>query len=354
MNRRERVHTALSKEKPDRPPLQISFTKEFGERLSAHYGVYDNHTPMAGNSISLEELSYQDMLLHAVGWVNGYFSSEEPHFTDEWGVAYERIPYTTKFGTGSYAEVMSHPLQQDSDISSYRSPDPTRPELYHKAFQLLDLYKDDWFMVGCAVTTIFETGCALRGMEQLLMDFLLDSDLAESILDIPYQYHAEVAKQLTRMGYDMIRLGDDVGGQEHMIMSPETWRKHLKPRMASLISDLKHINPNVYVGYHSDGNIEPIIPDLIEIGLDVLNPIQPKCMNAAEIKKKYGENLTLWGTIDEQETLPFKTPKDVWHEVKDRIEFCGYNGGLILGPTHHVQLDTPIENFEAMIHSAIE
>jgi uroporphyrinogen-III decarboxylase len=199
------------------------------------------------------------------------------------------------------------------------------------------------------VTTIFETAWALRGLETLLMDMLADPDLADAILDIPFRYHLTAAKRLARMGVDMIWTGDDVGAQNAMLISPETWRRFLKPRMAAFISEVKAIRPAIKIAYHSDGNIEPIIPELIEIGLDVLNPIQPASMDPAAIKRRYGDKLCFWGTIDEQNTLPFGSPEDVRREVRQRIETVGKSGGLIIGPTHHVQLDTPIENFEAMV-----
>ena len=136
-----------------------------------------------------------------------------------------------------------------------------------------------------------------------------------------------------------------------MLISPQQWRHIFKPKMANFISTLKKINPNLKVAYHCDGNILPIIPDLIEIGLDVLNPIQPASMDPAKIKKDFGDKLCFWGTLDEQHTLPFGTPKDVENQVKERLKTIGKNGGLILGPTHHVQLDTPMENFWAMVNT---
>ena len=140
-----------------------------------------------------------------------------------------------------------------------------------------------------------------------------------------------------------------MGTQNKMMISPNMWRKYFKPRMANFISELKGINPAVKVAYHTDGNVEPIIPELIEIGLDVLNPVQPVSMDPAKIKKEYGDILCFWGTIDEQYTLPFGSPQEVANEVKLRLETVGYNGGLILAPTHSVQLDTPLENFWAMV-----
>jgi uroporphyrinogen-III decarboxylase len=103
------------------------------------------------------------------------------------------------------------------------------------------------------------------------------------------------------------------------------------------------------VAYHSDGDVSRIIPELVEIGLDVLNPIQPASMDPAEIKRLYGDKLCFWGTIDEQQTLPFGSPQEVRGEVIERLRTAGKGGGLILAPTHHVQLDTPLENFWAMV-----
>ena len=149
----------------------------------------------------------------------------------------------------------------------------------------------------------------------------------------------------------MIWTGDDFGAQNTMVISPKVWRKFFKPKMSNFIASLKEINPDVKVAYHSDGNVYPIIPDLIEIGLDVLNPIQPASMDPAQIKKDFGNSLCFWGTIDEQHTLPFGSPADVEAEVQKRLLTIGENGGLIIGPTHHVQLDTPMENFWAMVNT---
>ena len=136
-----------------------------------------------------------------------------------------------------------------------------------------------------------------------------------------------------------------------MMISPKTWRKYLKPRMARFISELKTINPDIKIAYHSDGNISRIIPELIEIGIDVLNPIQPASMDPTQIKNEFGDRLCFWGSIDEQQTLPFGTSADVEAEVKRRLETIGRRGGLMLAPTHHVQLDTPLENFWAMVNT---
>ena len=355
MKPRDRVKLALNHERPDRCPMQISFTPEFAERLRADMQIKGEqvHNPHGGgNTYELERSLGEDMLLTSVGWANSYYMDDKPYI-DEWGVGWDVHPYETPFGVGHYTEMVSHPLADDSAISSYRSPDPHRTELYVASEQMLSTFKDEYWIVGVTVTTIFETAWALRGLEQMMLDMAMEPDLANQILDFPYQYHLAAAKKLVEMGVDMIWTGDDVGSQDQMMISPRMWREFFKPRMADFISELKAINPDVKVAYHTDGYVEPIIPELIEIGLDVLNPIQPASMDPADIKKKFGDKLSFWGSIDEQHTLPFGSPEDVATEVRQRLETVGYNGGLILSPTHHVQLDTPLENFWAMVNTIV-
>jgi uroporphyrinogen decarboxylase len=355
MRHRDRVLMALHHETPDRCPMQVSFTPEFAERLRADLQLKGEklHNPHGGgNPYDLEQALGEDMLLTSVGWANSYYLGPEP-YVDEWGIGWKAQPYETPFGNGYYTEINHHPLAEDDAILSYRPPDPDHPELYTEAERVLREYQEEYWIVGVTVTTIFETAWALRGLQQMLIDFLADPDLADRILELPYQYHLMAAKRLVAMGVDMIWTGDDVGAQHGMLISPRHWRRFLKPRMAAFVAELKAINPDVKIAYHSDGNILPIIPELAEIGIDILNPIQPACMSPAEIKRQFGDRLCFWGSIDEQHTLPFGTPASVAAEVIDRLNTIGKDGGLILGPTHHVQLDTPMGNFWAMVNTIV-
>lgn len=341
--------------------MQISFSPEFAERLRADpqvravVGSDRSHDASRLNDdrFELERAIDEDLLLVSVGWLTSYNQPGET-YVDEWGVSWRSQPYETPFGIGCYTEMVNHPLDSDTSIESYIPPDPNRPELYEDAERVLRDFQDQYWIVGVTKTTIFETAWALRGYEQLLMDLVADPDLAERILDIPYQYHLAAAERLTRMGVDMIWAGDDIGMQTGMLMSPAIWRRMLKPRMAQFIARLKAINPALKVAYHTDGMVWDVIPDLIEIGLDVLNPIQPRCMDPAEIKRRFGDRLCFWGSIDEQATLPFGTPDQVRAEVRERIATIGKGGGLILSPTHNVQLDTPMDNFWAMVQTIRE
>ena len=310
---------ALHHEEPDRCPMQISFTPEFASRLKDDLELTDEdfHNPHGGgNTYMLERTLDEDMLLTSVGWANSYYATEVysedgVSYTDEWGVGWKNVEYETRFGKGRYTEIVGHPLADDDAIDSYQPPDPNRPELYVEAERVIKEYKDEYWIVGVTVTTVFETAWALRGYERTLMDLAVHPDLIEKLFDIPFNYHLTAAKRLVEMGVDMIWIGDDVGAQDRMLISPEAWRRFFKPRMATFISALKSINPDVKVAYHSDGNISPIIPDLIEIGLDVLNPIQPRSMDPEKVKKEYGDKLCFWGSLDEQYTLPFGTLAEV-------------------------------------------
>ena len=353
MKPRERVQMALNHETPDRCPMQISFTPEFAARLQRDMELQGRvaHNPHGGgNTYDLERALGEDVLLTSVGWANSYYMDDKP-YVDEWGIGWGVQPYHTPYGTGHYTEIISHPLAESDAIASYKAPDPQRSDLYLDAEQALREFGADYWIVGVTVTTIFETAWALRGLEQILIDMAVDHDLAHHLLDIPYHYHLTAAKKLVEMGVDMIWIGDDVGSQHEMLISPRMWRRYFKNRMANFIGELKAINPAVKVAYHSDGDISRIIPELIEIGLDVLNPIQPASMDPAEIKRQFGDRLSFWGTIDEQHTLPFGSPAEVQAEVRERLATVGKDGGLILAPTHHVQLDTPLDNFWAMVNT---
>ena len=357
MKHRERILITLSHEEPDRCPMYIGFTPEFATRLRKHMHLEDSslYNPHGGgNTYDLERALDEDMLLTSVGWVNGYYQDGYQNvdsYQDEWAITWKTVEYETPYGKGKYTEPFGHPLSEDNLLETYLPPDPNRPELYKEAQRVLAEFKDDYWIVGVTPTTIFECAWALRGYEQLMMDLAMQPEKANRVLDIPYSYHKAVTQRLVSMGVDMIWLGDDMGGQKGMLMSPRMWRQFFKPRMADLIASLRLINPQIKIAYHTDGVVYPIIPDLIEIGLDILNPIQPMAMDPVRLKNEFGRDLCFWGSLDIQQTLPFGTPEQVKAEVRTRLQTIGKSGGLLIGPTHNLQLDTPLENFWAMIET---
>jgi uroporphyrinogen decarboxylase len=220
----------------------------------------------------------------------------------------------------------------------------------------------DWHWRGYAVQvelphpsgTLFECAWLLRGLEDLLVDFVIHPTLAAALLDKLTASGIESATRLARAGVDILLTGDDVGTQRGMLMSPKMWRKWLKPRLAEIIAASKGAKPDLIIFYHSDGDIEPIIPELIEIGVDVLNPVQPECMDPVHLKREYGGELAFWGTIGTQTTMPFGTPDEVKATVVERIETVGQGGGLLLAPTHVLEPDVPWENIAAFFEAIDE
>lgn len=352
MKHRERVIKALNFEETDRPPFQATFCPEFADRLRDVYGLdkslpFDPHSGK-WNGYELEILSGHDTLQCSIGWFTGYYLDNKP-YTDEWGVNWRVDSYETPYGKGEFTNLSSAPLASDDAINNYTPPEPNRPELYVNLARLIKEYQEEYYIIGRLHCTIFESAWALRGFDKLLMDFYLNPDLAVRILDLTMEYHLAIAKKMAKMGVDMIWLGDDIGTQDSMLMPPELWQEFLKPRLANVINEIKSTNPKVKVAYHTDGNNYGIIPDLIEIGVEVLNPIQCESMDPKLLKEIYGNKLTFFGAIAVQSTLPFGTPEDVKNEVEQRKQILGKNGGWICAPTHHLQLDTPLENYFALL-----
>lgn len=348
MNHRERIRAALDRREPDRCPMFAGFTPEFRSRLRQDLRWRGWEMTGDDSIYEIERALDEDMLITFVGWALSYYQEGET-YVDEWGIRWQSVAHETRFGKGYYTEMVEHPLADKRAINRYKAPDPLRPELYQDAEFTIQRFKDEYWIVGAVVCTVLEAAWGLRGLEALMMDFAADPEIAERILDIPYQYHLTAAKKLVEMGVDMLWIGDDIGTQHSMLISPATWRRYLKPLMAEFIAELKAINPQVVVAYHSDGYFYPVIPDFIEIGLDVLNPIQPASMDPEQLKQEFGGRLNFWGSVDVQHTLPLGTPSQVMEEVLLRLRTIGKGGGLIIGPTHYVQLDTPLENFWAMV-----
>lgn len=187
----------------------------------------------------------------------------------------------------------------------------------------------------------------LRGMENLLCDYLINRPFIEKLYDKLYGLQGEILRRMTKAGMDMIGFEGDITMQHSLLMGPDTWRAVDKPRLAKVIASCKQINPDIHVFIHSDGDISEIIPDLVEAGCDVIDPIQPEYMDPIKIKKLYGDKITLHRCGSLQKTLPFGTSEDCRKEAIAYIEQCGQNGGLILEASNTISYDVPVENVVA-------
>jgi uroporphyrinogen decarboxylase len=198
---------------------------------------------------------------------------------------------------------------------------------------------------------LFEAAWRLRGLENFLLDLLERPDWAHSLLDRLAALARRNAETLARAGVDVLALDDDVGMPGTMMISPATWRTFFKPRLAQIIEAARRIKPGLRVLYHSDGHFEPIVGDLMEIGVDAINPLQPEHMNAARIRKRFGPGLVLWGTVGRQTTFSFAKPDDIRQEVQQRIEALG-RSGLVLCPAYDVdEPDIPWANVHAFLEA---
>ncbi|MCX7918774.1 MAG: hypothetical protein N3A72_04005 [bacterium] len=209
-------------------------------------------------------------------------------------------------------------------------------------------------VASCWVGHMYEDAWQIRGYEEFLMDMVTQPAWSEYILDRIMERNKQVAIAGANAGVDFLHTGDDVANQRTLMFSLELWRRFMKPRWAEVFAAAKSIKPDIQIKYHSDGNIEMIIPELIEIGVTILNPIQPECLNPIEVKRKYGTQVVLDGTLGTQTIFPFGTPDDVRKVVQENIHTLGYDGALILAPTHILEPEVPIENIIAFIHAVTE
>jgi uroporphyrinogen decarboxylase len=199
---------------------------------------------------------------------------------------------------------------------------------------------------------LFETAWRLRGWSQFMVDLKRNPELAHTLLDQLTAMTVATALILVRAGVDILGLDDDVGAPAHMIIGPDTWRRFLRPRLETIIRSGRALNPDLKIFYHSDGYIEPIIPELIEIGVDVIHPVQPDVMDPDRLKARFGDRLAFWGTVGTQATWGWPNAEAIRAEVRHRIETVGQGGGLILGPAYDLEPRIPWENIVAFFEAA--
>ena len=347
MTSRERVLAAIAREVPDRVPVDISwgltplvkevFRQKTGQTdYLAYFGVDTRHARIANTQCPHDFSSY--FAEHADG---------ERMRIGEWGIG--SVPLTD---SDLHFQRVASPLKNArsvGDVADFPLPDITadyRMDLFRS--QVKEFISGGFAACGPMTNTLFETAWQIRGHEEFFMDMLERPDMTECLLDRLTALRVRQARLFAEAGVDVLMLGDDVAMQTGMMMHPDLWRTWFKPRLAAIIDAARGVRPGLPVFYHSDGNPTAIIDDLIEIGVTILNPVQPECVDPAALKEKYGDRLAFWGTMGIQHTLPFGTPADVCREVKTRIETVGKGGGLLLGPSHMIEPEVPWENLAAL------
>jgi uroporphyrinogen decarboxylase len=356
MNSKQRVRNALTRKVlPDRVPVQFDLCKSLLEQFGARTGI-----PVSYSRSYYEDVTYRisanelrtalgsDCVVVGAGLPAGYDHPKmsDGSFTNEFGMV-------MKPGILYYA-VIGMPFAGAagaSEVRSLRFPDPLAEGRFDNAMRDIARFQNDYFIIGDLELTMFEMAWHMTGMEKFMVDMSAGEEYIEVLLDRVLAFSIGVGKRLVELGVDGVWTGDDFGAQNGMLISPRMWRRYFKPRMAELWAELKRSNPDVLIMYHSDGAIEPILNDLIEIGLEVFNPVQPNVPGhePEQLKAKYGDRLSFWGAIDQQQLLPFGTPEEIEADIKAKIEVLGRDGGYMCSPAHIVQADTSTENVEAFI-----
>lgn len=355
MTPRGRVLAILNRQPVDRIPVDLWHTPEIGQLLRAHFGAADDlalYRAMQLDKIVWDFIDYRTGDGASAGAQSGA-GAEGAGDRTMWGVPLRGI----QAGAAHYAEFGDAPMK---DCDSPRQldeypwwPQPDRFD-YDKADALARRAAPDFAVIGPWVSC-FEIYCQLRGLEQAMVDLALDPDLVDAILDRVEAIQTEMMRRFFARSGRLLTLAfisDDLGGQNGLLLSPASWRRHLEPRLrrwCRLIHD-----HGLKVFYHSDGGIEPLVASLIDCGIDVLNPIQHVCpgMEMAELKRKYGDRVIFHGGVDNQAVLPRGSADEVRREVRQCLATLGAGReGFICCSCHNVQAGTPLENIVAMIET---
>jgi len=364
MSHRERVIAALNHEEPDRVPIDLG-SGCTSMRAEAYYKLRDYLRLPKETKATINE--FTDTILYFDEQVLNYFDidfrpvflNSKPQFlgngifSDEWGIKYRK--------RGSYVEIIEHPLKDvrnTKDLESYQWPDPTDPHWVEGVKERIEKLKNTDYAIiaGRVAWGLLDLCIQLRGFEQFLVDMKLNKRLAmaiiERVADITMNLH-NVFLDIVGPYVQIVQTYDDLGTQESSIISPKLYREMIKPTYKTIIDNIKR-KTSAKVFLHSDGAISELIEDLIDAGVDILNPIQPlaKGMEPSKLKKRFGNRICFYGGIDQQKVLPYGTTKDVENEVKNRIRELGPGGGYILSVSNVIQPDVPVENIVAVFKSA--
>ena len=358
MNSRERVSTALKRENlPDRVPLQFDLSRQLLERFSQKHGIPVHYTQayyedvtyrISGNELRIAMGS--DCVLVGGGLPRGYShpADEDGHMVNEFGMKMRQGPL--------YMELVEHPMAQvktPKDVEQFPFPDPLAEGRLDDAKMYIEKYKGKYFIWGDIELTLFAMPRHLVGMQKLLIDMALGEPYVEVLIDKCMAFALAVGNRLVSLGVDGILGGDDYGAQNGMLISPNMWRHYFKERYRQLHDELKSLNPDLVIAQHCDGAVAPILGEWADVGMDVFNPVQPNVPGhePEDLKREFGNRLSFWGAIDQQQILPFGTPEEIEAETRGIIEILGEGGGYLASPAHVIQPDTPMENVEAFINA---
>lgn len=377
MRYRERILAAINHQEPDHVPLDIGGTDVTGinirayHRLLSYLGIQENGPiPILDTVQQLAEIS-ESMLIRLSAHCRGVFprppskwkfelneSPDAEWFIDEWGICWRKPK-----ASGYYFDLASHPLaeKKKEEIDTYEWPDPLDPARFDGLIETTKRIHDggEYAVILSGITGggPMEVASWLAGFENFFVALITDPKWADTLLDHVLDIKLKFWQAaLSKVGeyVDIISESEDLGIQDRLMISPNAFRQHIKPRLRQLIAGIKTHAPQVKILLHSDGAILPILPDLIEVGVDIINPVQVSAKgmgDTAFLKKEFGSSLVFWGGIDTQHILPFGNPADVEDEVHRRIDDLAPGGGYVVASVHNIQGDVPPENIMAMVEA---
>jgi len=372
MTSRERVRTALNHRAPDRVPLELGGTANSSiaalayEKLKAHLGVQaptrllTKQGQVADVDDAVRERFRIDTrplrIRPAERWED--VALPDDAYQDEWGVIWQRPP-----GMNSY--FLHHsPFEAEATpeaVRRHRWPDPADPGRVRglaEEARRLAAETDQAIIFDCTASFWAEAEW-LRGFAGFYSDLITNTAFMHALLDKVLETKLGMigpALEAVRGHVDVILSGDDLGAQHAPMISMAMYREFVRPRQKVLFDFLRRNGGGAKLLYHCDGAIDPFLPDLIQIGIDALNPVQVSAAgmgDTARLKREYGKDLSFWGGVDTARVLPFGSPQEIRDEVRRRIEDLGRDGGLVLGAVHNIQEEVPPENVCALFEAGL-
>ena len=352
MTHKERIKLALDHKQTDRVPVGYASTLEAKNNLKNYLGIDDDQKLFKRLGID-----YQMIFPEFIGPKDLMFEINWDHpGKDIWSI--ERREVRNLYGT--YQEMFKHPLKEIKNVEElekFRWPNAEWFDFDRITKRIEEINKDEEYIIILYGGSIFEQSWYLRGLEQFFMDLLVNPDIAEKIIEHVFNFWISIINESMRVAsdkIDAIYFGDDVASQGGMLLSLDMFRKWIKPWHKKFYSISRDYGKKTL--YHSCGSVEPVIEELLEIGLDILNPLQFSARgfpSPEKLKEKYGDRLCFNGGMDIQTVLPFYSIEDIKKETERLIRILGKNGGFILQTTHNIQTDTPPEKIMAMYDAAI-
>lgn len=324
------MRRALAHQPVDYPPTQVNYTSGMGDLLARHLGVSIADLPRRlDNHLMRVDITYPERL-NAAGTVR----------YDWWGAGHD-------VGEEGYY-IADSPLSEQRDLDAYPWPDPHADGLLDAAAQTIRQYGATHFIVPNFGFALFERAWSLRGLSNFLMDMVEDAAYTEALLDRITEIQLVLIHRFIDLGVDGGYFGDDYGAQKNLIFSPVMWRRFIKPRLAQLFAPFRERGLPVLM--HSDGQIQAILPDLVEIGLTAINPVQPEVLDHDWLRETFGGRLAFYGGISTQTVLPHGTPAEVRAAVTACVDaLAPQRTGLIVAPSHRMMTDVPLANVVALL-----